>query len=137
MTTRIYKTNVQANVPTPNAGKVFSQEKLEGAIREYLDSDNHMGMLEQPGDDGFELIPEQVSHIVKNVFLDEDGVMNVEVSFLDTEEGNIAKFTPDLLEATVAMIGFCGWEGDSNIVEEAALINVNLQWKAEEIELVA
>ena len=140
MTTRIYKTTIQAGVPTPNKGVIYSQEKLEGAIREYLDGDNHMGMLESPElsyEDSFELQPELISHNVKNVFLDEDGVMCVEIAFLDTPQGNVARVTPDLLKINALMMGFCGWEEGSNVVEEAAIFHFNFEWKVEEVELAA
>lgn len=138
MGTKIYWTKVQVNVPTPKAGRIFSREKLEAAISEYMASENHMGMLEEIGqEETFDLDYERISHNVKNVFIDEEDFLCVEVAFLETEQGKIASMTADMLEVSAAMIGFCGWEGDSNIVEEAALINFNLAWKVEEIQLAA
>ena len=132
MTTKIYQTKVQVDTPTPRKGVIYSRKILGEAICAYLSGDMRIGMLEDVGEENsMELDLNRISHNVKNVFIDDDGFMNVELAFLDTEQGRIAQLMPDMLEISSVMIGFCGWEGDSNVVEEAAVIHLNLAWKRE------
>lgn len=117
-------------VPTPNKGVIYSRRLLEDAIEEYLTRDERYGMLEcLPEIESFELDYERISHQVKDVFLDEQGCLCVEVILLDTPNGRLIEFTPDLVQPSVSAIGFYGWEDGSNVVEEAALLQVNRTWR--------
>ena len=139
MTTRIYRTHVRVNTQTPRKRVVFSREILEGAIAEYLAGNMHMGMLEDPGQEStMDLDYDRISHNVTDLWIDADGFMVVELVFLDTDQGKIARMTADLLEVASNMTGFCDWTGESNIVKkDAGIVSLNLRWKTEEIELEA
>ncbi len=129
--TRTYRTNIRAGFPTPQRGIIYPRELLERAIREFLTTDLRIGMLElESGDSTFELDARYISHHVDDVYIDEDAYMCVEVSFTDTDLGRLIALVPDLVEPTVVAIGFCGWAGDSDLVQEAALIHFNLVWKS-------
>lgn len=126
----VYRTNIQADVPTPIKGVIYSRDLLEGAIREYLDCHPLYGMLEFSDEaESFELDGERISHEVNNAFLDDAGQLYVEIVPLDTPTGRLINLFPKMLQPSVVAIGFCGWEEGSKAVEEAALIHVNLVLK--------
>ena len=89
---RVYRTNIQADVPTPIKGVIYSRDLLEGAIREYLDCHPLYGMLEFLNEaESFELDRERISHEVNNVLLDDAGQLCLELTPLDTPTGRLIR----------------------------------------------
>ena len=107
MMERTYRTDIQCDVPTPN-GRIYPRVVLEQAIEDYLLKDEMMRVgtfREDMNDYGTMIDVSMISHIVDEVYLDDDGFMCVDVRILASmQRGLLAMQMPDSIEITPVMI---------------------------------
>ncbi|MFW6047068.1 MAG: hypothetical protein ACOCP4_04730 [Candidatus Woesearchaeota archaeon] len=114
------KTNLIAD-QVLESGRCYPKNTVENAIIEYLKKENKFGEPHPPKN-GINISPSDISHEVKDMYIDEDNTVVVDVEFLDTHiDRNLKNF-----DSYTAYTRGIGKVNEDNVVDDFKIISVDI-----------
>lgn len=123
--THTLKTNWLVNFPTHN-GRIYRQDVVEDAIKRYKEGvGNKGGWIVSGPDYGSVCGLEMMTHLTKDICIDEDGFVSATIKVLPTQYGQLLQamleFAPELLDLEL----YCeGTVGAGGIICNLKILNV-------------
>jgi len=107
---------------------VYPRKTMEDAISSYMENDLRLGMLMGPEDISYQIDMSKVSHKVDRVFIDDDGIVCAEITFLeDSACGKSAYAQRDSLSITPIMAAMVPEEKDGkHIITDVSILSFKL-----------